>query len=430
MEVKVKNLPESRVELEISLPWEEWKGEMDHAAESLAKQVKMEGFRPGKAPRAVLEQRFGRGALLAEAAEHAVSHSYPKALEEKALDAIGRPEVELGTVKEEETLTYTIRTDVMPEAKLSDWKSAVKKINKEAGKEPVAVSDQDVADELARIAEMRAPIITVPRKALDGDTVLVDFTVRQDGVVIEGGKSENHPLVLGSNAFIPGFEGEVAGMEAGEEKIFTLTFPADYHVKHLAGKPAEFTVKVRAVQEKQIPEINDEFAKMVGNFESLAKLEENIRSGMAEEQKTKRKEEQRTKILDVLIDGATIEFPRSLIEEELGRMLREFESQVQMMGMDFQGYLNQVGKSEEDVKKDWEPQAKKRLAAHLVLDAVAKELEISIESDEIEAEMNKTIQYYKNVKDIEKNIDLSRLYTAVRGQIQNERAIAELEKIS
>lgn len=428
MQVTRKNLPNSRIELQITLPWEEWRASLDHATEHLAKDVKLPGFRPGKAPKDVLEQRFGKPALLAEAAEHAISASYPKALEAEGIDALGRPEVDLGALKDGEMLTYTVRTDVMPKAVLKNWKKAVKKATEEAP-EAEAVTAEAVEAELSRIAEMRAPLVAVNRPAREGDTAFVDFTVSQGGAVIEGGKSENHPIVLGSGSFIPGFEEQVVGMNAGEEKEFLLTFPEDYHAKHLAGNEAKFEVRLRAVQEKVVPELSDEFAKSVGSFETLEALRESVKTGMEEEAKVKAQEERRAKILDALTGAATIDYPASLVEEELGRMTREFDGQVRMMGMDLSAYLAQTGKTEDELRSEWEPQAKKRLAAHLSLAAVADELDIKIENEEIEAEMNKTLQYYKSTKDAEKNLDLSRLYTAVKGQLVNQRALEALEKI-
>lgn len=429
MEVSVKKLPESRVEMTITLPWEEWQKEIAHAAEEMGKNVKLPGFRPGKVPKDVVEQRFGREAVLVEAAEHAVSHSYPKVLEQEKIEALGHPAVRLEKAEESQPLVYVVETDVYPAIKLGDWKKAVKSINAAAGEQKAEVKQEEVDEEIRRVADMRAPLVTVNRKAQDGDTALVDFTVKQNGVLIEGGASENHPLVIGSGNFIPGFEGEVAGMEAGEEKTFTLTFPADYHAKHLAAKPADFTVKLRAVQEKQLPEINDDFAKTLGKFETLAELQENIRTGMMEEAKAKATEEHRTKILDALVESAEIEYPAILVNEEEDRMLREFSSQAEMMGMNFQEYLTRMGKSEADVKKEWNPQAKKRIAAQLVLEAVAKDEDIQVESEEIESEMNKTVQYYKNVNEAEKKLDLTRLYTAVREQLVNRKALEYLETL-
>ncbi len=429
MEVTVKKLPQSKVEIRVNLPWEEWKGELDHAAEHLAKNAKVSGFRPGKVPRAVIEKRYGRQAILLEAAEHAVSHSYPKALAEQKIDAIGEPKVELGKLAENEPLEYGVVTAVMPAVTLASWKGDVKKANVEFAKKTTVVEEAEIVAELRKLAEMRAKLVTVNREAKTGDNVLVDFSVLQDGVLIENGESKKHPLVLGKGVFIPGFEEQLLGMKEGEEKTFELTFPAEYHAKHLAGKPATFHVKISVVQEREIPAIDDAFAASLGKFESLEQLKENMRDGMLEEKRAKSKAERRTWILDALVAKAEIDYPEVLVQEELSRMIREFEMQVQSMGIDFAEYLTKMKKTEDEMKREWEPQAKKRLAAYIILDTLAKEEDIDIDSQEVEAEMNKTLAQYKDVKDIGKKIDMERLYAAARGQLLNEKVFAWLESL-
>lgn len=431
MDIVVKKLPQSKAELSITLAWDEWKKEMDHAAEHMAKDVKIPGFRPGKVPRDVLEKRYGKEALLMEAAEHAVSHSYARALEQEKVDAIGQPEVKLEAVKEGEPLAYVITTAVMPEVKLAEWKKAVKEANAAHAKKmtALAVEPKEIEDELNRLATMRAKFVTVARPAQLEDSVEVDFEVKQDGVVIEGGKSEKHPLVLGKGVFIPGFEEGIVGMREGEEKTMTLSFPEDYHATHLAGKPAEFAVKLRLVQERQIPAIDDEFAKSLGSFETLEDFKKTLSEGILEEKKHKGKEEGRTAILDALVGKATIEFPEILVAEELNRMTQEFQSQVEMMGIPFEQYLEHSKKSLDDLRKDWDEQAKKRLSAGIILEKLADEDEVEIDSKEVEEEMNNTLQYYKRVKDAEKNIDLERLYASTRGRLRNEKVFEMLEKL-
>lgn len=430
MEITVKELPNSQVELGLSLPWTEWSKEVEHAAESLGKNVKTAGFRPGKTPRAVLEKRFGKDALLAEAAEHAVNHAYSKAVAEKDIKAIGHPKVTLGNVKENEPLTMTVVTDVVPTISVENWREVAKGVNKEFAEKKTSVSEEAVIAEIERIAKMRAPLVTVNRAAQDGDTTLLDFTVTQDGVVIENGTSENHPLVIGSNSFIPGFEEEVKGLSAGDQKTFTLTFPEEYHAKHLAGKPADFSVTIRAVQEMQVPEINDEFAQSLGAFESLEALKKSVREGMEAEENAQKKNEQRTAILDALVEKQALDFPQSLVEQELERIKSEFSSQLSRMGASFEDFLGQSKKTEDELKADWLPQAKKRVAAYLILDRVALDENIFTESAEVEEEMNKAIGYFKNIKDAEKNLDMAALYNVVSEQVRNEKVFALLESVT
>jgi trigger factor len=429
MKVTVKKLPESRVELSVVLPWEEWQGEIEHAMEGMAKSVKLPGFRPGKAPKKMVEQRFGKQAILVEAAEHVVSHSYAKALEQEKIDAIGQPEVTLGKVEEEKEFTYSIITAVLPEVTLSSWQGAVKKLNTAYQKKEVVVTDQDITTELERLATMRAKLVTVNREARLGDSVLVDFTVMQEGVVIEGGKSEKHPLVLGKGVFIPGFEEQLVGMKEHDEKSFELTFPAEYHAKHLAGRKATFSVKMREVQEREVPVLDDAFAKSLGNFDTLDKVKENLKKGMLEEKTQQAKDNHRTEILDALVEQATLEYPKILVDQELLRMTHDFEAQLGQMGLTFDAYLEQMKKTKEALETEWLPQAKKRLAANLIVESLAKSEEITVDSAEVEVEMNKALQYYKNVKDAEKNIDMERLYNAVSGQMKNTKVLEWLEKL-
>lgn len=432
MNVVVKKLPKSMVELHIVLAWDEWKKEMDHAAEHLAKNTKIPGFRPGKAPRDVIEKRYGKDALLSEAAEHAVSHAYGESLRREKIEAIGQPEVKLeGEPKEGADLSCTIVTAVMPEVRLDDWRKAVQIANKEHAKKvsELAAEPKEIEEELNRLATMRTKLITVNRPAKLDDSVEIDFEVRQDGVMIEGGKSEKHPLILGKGVFIPGFEEAIVGMSEGEEKTVTLSFPEEYHAKHLAGKLAEFSVKLRLVQERQVPDVDDEFAKSLGSFETLEAFKQKLAEGILEEKRQKSKEDGRTMILDALVGKSTIEFPDILVNEELNRMTHEFQSQVEMMGMPFEQYLERAGKSIDALREEWLEQAKKRLAAGVILEKLADESGEELDPKTVEEEMNKTLQYYKKVKDAEKNIDLERLYASTKGRLRNEKVFEMLERL-
>lgn len=425
----MKKLPESRLEITVTLPWETWGKHEAHAAEHMAESVNMPGFRKGKVPHAMLEARFGREAILVEAAEHAVHEAYPKALLEAKAEAIGRPEIGFDKVAAETPLVFTIKTDVLPEIVLGDWKKAVKAVNAKESKETVTVEPSEIESELDRLAQMRATFTPVDRAAADGDSVKVDFTVKQDGVVIEGGQATDHGIVLGSKTFIPGFEEQVIGMKVGEEKTFTLEFPKEYHAKHLAGRPAEFTVKLKTVEERQLPVIDDAFVKTLGKFETLAQLKASLEKGMRAEKEQARKEAWRGAILDALVEGTTLDYPAVLVAEELERMVRQFEGQVAMMGFKWQTYLEQAKKTEAELRTEWTPQAKKRIAAELILQKLAAQQEIEVTSEAIEAEMNKIFQHYKSQEQVEKNIDMGRLYTSVRGRLVNEKTLEYLEKM-
>jgi trigger factor len=429
MQVTIKPLEQSEVEISVSLPWEDWKKHISKASKEIVKDVKIPGFRPGKVPQDVIEKKYGKEAILLEAADLAIQISYSVVLREEKLETIGRPKAEIKVSEEGKALEYTIVTAVMPKASLAKWQDTVKTINKEYAKEKIEVSDEAVMKEIAQLAKSRAKFITVNRKARSGDSVEVDFQVFRDGVIIENGTGRKHPLILGSNTFISGFEERVIGMVAGEEKEFELTFPAEYHAKSLAGQKALFKVQVGLVQERDIPEIDDAFVQSLGKLETLDALKKNIFDGMTEEKQQQSLEAHRAKIVEALIEKIEVVLPLVMIEEETHKMIHEFEEQVQTMGMNLDEYLKQLSKTHEDLHKDWMPQAEKRLKAALALDEVAKNQEIESAPEEIEAEMNKTLQYYKNMRDMEKKIDLEKLYSFVKGKMQNEKVFEALLKM-
>ncbi|MFA6383600.1 MAG: trigger factor, partial [Parcubacteria group bacterium] len=275
----------------------------------------------------------------------------------------------------------------------------------------------------------RVKLVTVNREVRNNDSVEVDFRVLISGVPIEGGTSKNHPMIVGRGVFIPGFEENLIGMKEREEKEFELEFPKDYHKKDLAGKMATFQVKVNLVQERQTPAIDDDFAKSLGKFENLKALEKNIQEGMVEENKQKMKEQKRNEYIEKIIENSTVDLPEVLVHQEIHQMLHEFEQQLQMMGMNLDQYLGQLKKDRKELERDWEPQAEKRVKSALALKEIAKLEEISLDSKEIEEEMNKTMQYYKNVKNMEKNIDMERLYNYTKGMLENEKVFEFLDRL-
>ena len=426
---ELKKIAGSQVEMKVSVSWDEWEKYIDQAVTDYSKEIKVQGFRAGKAPRNMVEQKVGKDALLDAAAQKAVQVTFPKVLAEKKVEAIGAPRAEITKLAEGNELEYKITIAVVPEASMKPWKNAVEKINKAYAKKKSEVTEEEVEKEIENIAKSRVQHAKVERAAKDGDNVILDFEVKKDGVSVENGASKNHPLILGRGVFIPGFEEQVIGMKALEIKDFELTFPKDYHDKSLAGTPAQFTVTVNEVQERKTPDVSDEFARSLGKFKDLADMRKSVAEGMEEERKHEIKEKRRVEIIDALIENIQVELPEILIHEELHKMINEFKMQLEGMGMTFDQYLMQIKKTIDDLEKEWEPQAIKRVKAALALEEVAKEREISIPNEEVEAEMNKTLAQYKKIKDVEKNIDLGKLYNYVKGMMQNEKVLEMLENI-
>jgi len=429
MDIEKKELAGSRVMLSVSIPWDDWKGEIGHVVEHLSKKTKVDGFRPGRAPKEMLEKKFGKESVLFEGAEHAVRHLLPDVFREAGTDAIGQPEISLEDVSDGGPLRFSVTTAVMPEVKLGSWEKAVKKVNAEHGKKAVKVSDEAVEKELERLAKSRAKLVTVTRPAKEDDAVEIDFDVYIGGVPIENGSGRKHPIVIGSEAFIPGFEEELVGMETGEEKSFSLPFPAEYHEKSLAGRSAEFRVKLLLVQEREIPELSDDFAKSLGRFETLMDLRKSVSEGMLAEEEQKAREKRRTEILDAVVSVSKADLPAVFVESELRRMISEFSQQVLMTGLEFSEYLSRIGKTEDDLSAEWRPQAEKRLLSQLALEHIAADRGAEVSSQEVEAEMNRVLAYAKSVKQTEKDLDLPAIYATVRERIRNEKTLEILETL-
>jgi trigger factor len=427
---EIKKIEGSQIEVVVTVDWEDWKIFIDEAVTDLSKEIKTPGFRKGKAPRNIVQQKVGSGLILEEAANKAIQKTYKEIVASEKIDAIGAPKAQLLKIAEGNELQYKVVTAVVPIAKIKPWKNEVKKINKEYANKKIEISDEDVEKELLQIAGSRVQLVEVDREAKDGDSVLIDFKVTQDGVPIEHGTSKKHPLILGRGVFIPGFEENLIGMKTGEEKSFELNFPKEYHDKNLAGKLAKFEVKIGVVQERITPEVSDAFAKSLGKFEDLASLRKNIREGLLEEKTKEQAESRKAALIEVLIKATEVSLPEVLVHEELHKMLGEFEMQLGGMGgMTLDVYLEQIKKTKEDIEKEWQPQAEKRVIAALALEEVAKEEEIESSAEEIELEMNRVMAQYKNVKDVEKNVDLSRLYTYIKGTKQNEKVFEMMEKL-
>lgn len=429
--VEIKKLPKSEVEVKFSVAWEIWNKHMDAAVKAVAQSIKVEGFRPGKAPRNIVEQRVGRETLLQEAADRAIQKAWADAVHGEKIEAIGHPKADITKLAEGNPLEFTIVTAVMPTLTLKkDWREKISKKNvSEKKKTPEAVKEEEVEKEIQKIANGRAKLVTVSRAAKKGDSVRIDFSVTMDGKEIEGGSAQDHILVLGSGVFIPGFEEQVEGMKENEDKEFVLSFPETYHEKSLAGKEANFSVHLRVVQEKQTETLDDAFAVSLGKFKTLEELKKNVREGMEKEHATKREEERKEALANTLLENLETEIPDILIEEESVSMVREFEGQLSMMGLTMEGYLEHLKKTIADLKTEWRSQAEKRLLLTLGLLHLAKEEGVDASNEEIEEEMNKTLRYYKSKQEAEKKLDMKRLYSYCKEAVLRRKALEYMEEM-
>lgn len=428
--VKIKKivLPKSKMKLIFSVPAEKFEKMASIVANELSLKMKFNGFRQGKVPEKIVEEAVGKELFLAEMTERAVKKFYIDGILDEKIQVIGRPEIKVITQERNKDLVFEAEVFVYPEVDLKDWKLEVKKFNAEFIDQKIVVAEEEVQKELEFLANQRSKTVLVNRAAQMKDQVEIDFEVFKDGAIIEGGTAKKHILNLGEHKFIPGFEEEIVGLKAGENKEFKLTFPKEYHNHFLAGKEALFKVKVNNVWERILPEINDEFAKGIGHFENLEKLSANIKEGIIQEKENELLVKKQIAVLEKLITNCQVEIPEILIISEAEKMLSELVSRLAGMGMSKDDYLKQIGINEEDLKKKWqEKEAVSRVKAGLIINQISKEEKIEPESKEIEEKINLFLQYFKNIKSIEKNqLDLKGLYERARGELINEKVLAYL----
>jgi trigger factor len=424
--MEIKKLPQSQVEIEISVPAEKFEKFIDAAAEDFSKDLKIDGFRPGKVPRSVVEQKVSAEKVLAHGAEKAIKKTYVDEITKNKIEVIGEPKITITKIAKGNDLEYKAVAAVMPAVALSSYRKNAKSVKKS---EPEKASAEQAQKELESLQKSRAKIITVAREAKKGDLVEIDFEVLIEGKPIEGGTAKKHPITIGEKYFIPGFEDQLIGMKEKDEKEFDLDFPKEYHQKNLAGKPARFKVKMSLVQKKELPELSDEFAKSLGKFENLEDLKKSISEGIEMEHKKKNEEKWRAQAIEKIAAESQIDLPELLIDQELEKMMAELEQNISGMGLTLDTYLENIKKSKSEITKGWKETAQKRVRSALVLKEIAASEEISVPAKEIEEEMNRVLAYYKGMGDMEKNVDMERLYNYTKGVLTNEKVFKFLESL-
>lgn len=423
MEITKESLAGNKVKLTISLEMSEWSPYLDRATEELSANIKIEGFRPGKAPREVVITKVGESTLVSSALEMAVEEIYPKVAREQEIKPIAFPAMSVEQAGIDKPLKFVAEVAVMPEVVLGDYsKIRVKK-------EVAEVTEAMVEETLEGLRKKAAEYTDVDREAREGDWTEIDFTGMVEGKEFPGGASKNHPLVLGEKMFIPGFEEGVVGMKAGEEKEIEVTFPAEYHATDLAGKPATFKVKLHKVKEMRIPDIDDAFAKSVSQFSTIAELRADIRKFMEEDAERKAIEKVREEAIEELVKVSQMEVASELVDQELMAMINDLKHQVAHGQMSFDDYLKKANTDEEALKTQWKEQAEKRVRAGLALDAFRKAENISVSHDEVHAEIDRLKeQYPEQAEDIEKHYG-GHNHGQLENQMMSRKAVDRLVEI-
>lgn len=353
------------------------------------------GFRKGKATRSVIEKMYGEGVFYEDAIDGLFPEAFRTAVEENNLDIIDRPALDVEQIGKGKDLILLATVELKPEVKLGEYKGL------EVTKVEAEVTEEDIARELTSMQEKNARLITAEDRAVEtGDSVLLDFDGKVDGIQFPGGQSENYNLEVGSNTFIPGFEPQLVGMALGEEKDIQVTFPAEYHSEDLAGKDAVFTVKINEIKFKQLPEIDDEFVKDTTEFETLDELKADIKAKMVEGKKKFADDSMKNEVVEKLAENIEVEIPEAMINHELDGMLKDFEYNLSSQGMDLNTYFQYTGTTMEALKEQMKDDAKKRVRISLAVEAVSKKEEIVATEEDINAEFAKMAEMYK--LDIEK----------------------------
>ncbi|CAM4436793.1 trigger factor [Paenibacillus phoenicis] len=385
--------------LEVEVEAERVAAALDKAFQKVVKKVNVPGFRKGKVPRPIFEARFGVESLYQDAIDILLPEVYTEAVDQTDIFPVDRPEVDIEQFAKGQPFKFKARITVKPEVKLGDYKGVeVPAIN-------VEVSDEELNNELERLQQRHAELIVIDDEpAKNGDTVVIDFDGSVDGVPFEGGKAERYSLELGSNTFIPGFEDQVVGLATGDFKDVTVTFPETYHAEELAGKEAVFKVKVHEIKRKQLPELDDEFAKDVSEFDTLDEFKEDLKKQLAARKEQEAKAAREGAIVDKVGENAEVEIPEAMIKGEVENMIRDFDNRLRAQGMNLDMFLGFSGQTVDDLRGQMQGDAEKRVRNNLVLEAIAKAEKIEVTQDEINKELNDMAEAYKRTPEEIRNI--------------------------
>ena len=399
MSVKVeKTDKKNELKLEFKIEAEKFDEAMKKVYTKTAKYFNVPGFRKGKAPMHMVEKMYGTEIFYEDTFNELVPGIFEEELKNNNIEAVSRPDIDIKQIGKGQELIFTAVIQTKPEVKLGKYKGIeIKKIE-------YNVSDDDVNHELEHMQEKNARLVSVERPVKDGDITVIDFEGSIDGVPFDGGKAENHELTIGSKQFIPGFEDQIIGMKLDEEKDIKVTFPEEYFSKDLAGKEATFKVKLHEIKEKELPKLDDDFAKDTSEFETLAELKKSIKEKLEEENKHRAKHETENAVIEAVADTVELDIPSGMIETEIDNMVKDVESRLSYQGLNLEQYLKIMGKTMEEFRKQYEEQAQKTVKIRLVLEAIQKDLDVKVEENEIKDKIKEMSEAYsRKPEELEQN---------------------------
>ena len=389
MSVQVENLEKNMAKLTIEVAAEEVEKAIQAAYLKEKGKISMPGFRKGKVPRAMIEKMYGEAVFYEDAANTLIQENYPAAVEESGIDIVSRPTIDVVQIESGKPFIFTAEVAVRPEVKLGKY------LGVQVTKIDTSVSDEEVEAAVEKERNNNARTVTVTdRPTANGDTAVIDFEGFVDGVAFEGGKGENHPLEIGSHSFIDTFEDQLVGKNAGDEVEVNVTFPEKYQAADLAGKPAMFKVKIHEVKCKELPELNDEFAQDVSEFDTLEEYKADVKKHLEVEKENEAKKTKEDEAIQKIIDKSTMEIPEAMIETQCENMVNEFAQRLAQSGLSMEQYMQFSGLTLDKLKEQVRPEAETRIKSSLVLEQIAKDEKIEITDEELDAEIEKMAAQY------------------------------------
>ncbi len=423
MECKVeKTKNANEVKLNVTIEAEKFDEAIKKVYFKSAKYFNIPGFRKGKAPMNIVEKYYGKEIFYEDAFNEVVPEELEKVVEENKLEVVSRPDIEVKQIGQGQDLIFTAVFQTKPEAELGKYKGVeIKKIE-------YKVTDEDVEHELAHMQEHNSRLISVEDRPVEkGDIANINFEGFVDGVAFEGGKAENHDLEIGSNTFIPGFEDQIIGMKIDEEKDIKVKFPEEYFSKDLAGKDATFKVKVNEIKKKELPKLDDEFAKDVSEFDTLKELKESIKKKQQEQNDERAKYETQDAVIKAVCENIKVDIPSGMVETETENMLKDMEQRLAYQGLKLDQYLQMMGKTREEMQKEYEPQAIEAIKSRLALEAVIKAEKIEVADIDIDEKMKEMAKNYGKEND-EEFLNNENVRNYIKQGLESEKAIEFLVK--
>ena len=382
MEIKKNELEGNKVELEVEVGPEKVNEALEQAYKKVVKDIDISGFRKGKVPRKVLEARYGKEVLHKDALDILIPQGYSEAIEETGIEPIDQPDIKDYNIEEDEPFTFTAEVEVTPDVELGEYKDL------DVEKEDAEVTEEEIEAEIDKARNQHSQLVSSDKEVVEeGDFVIIDFEGKKDGEKFPGGSAEEYSLEIGSNTFIPGFEEQLVGAKVGEELEVNVTFPEDYNAKDLAGEEVVFDVEVKEIKEKQLPELDDEFAKEVSDYETFEEYKESVQERLQKNKEERTEREYENKLIETASENAEVDVPDKMVEEELDKMYQNFAQSVSQQGMEVEDYLDYMGTDEEGWREQNLEAAENRTRSNLILEAIAEKEGIEISEEEIEEQI-------------------------------------------